>query len=195
MVVMAPSDEGEMMHMMATLAAYDDGPSAIRYPRGEGEGVELPERGTPVPIGKGRVVREGKVVALLSLGTRLYPCLEAAEDLAQRGLSPTVADARFAKPLDMDLLRRLATEHEALVVVEEGSVGGFGAHVVQTLVAEGLLDHGLKVRTLCMPDRFVEQGKPEQQAVDAGFDAAGIAATALSLLNGSTILAEQPARA
>ncbi|SDE38524.1 1-deoxy-D-xylulose-5-phosphate synthase [Rhodospira trueperi] len=195
MVVMAPSDEGEMMHMMATLAAYDDGPSAIRYPRGEGEGVDLPERGTPVPIGKGRVVREGKVVALLSLGTRLYPCLEAAEDLAQRGLSPTVADARFAKPLDMDLLRRLATEHEALVVVEEGSVGGFGAHVVQTLAAEGLLDHGLKVRTLCMPDCFVEQGKPEQQAVDAGIAAAGIAATALSLLNGSTILAEQPARA
>jgi 1-deoxy-D-xylulose-5-phosphate synthase len=195
MVVMAPSDEGEMMHMMATMAAYDDGPSAIRYPRGEGEGVDLPERGTPIPIGKGRVVREGKVVALLSLGTRLYPCLEAAEELAQRGLSPTVADARFAKPMDMDLIRRLATDHEALVVVEEGSVGGFGAHVVQALAAEGLLDHGLKVRTLCMPDRFVEQGKPEQQAVDAGFDAGGIAATALSLLNGSTALAEQPARA
>ncbi|WP_299444526.1 1-deoxy-D-xylulose-5-phosphate synthase [uncultured Rhodospira sp.] len=195
MVIMAPSDEGEMMHMMATLAAYDDGPSAIRYPRGEGEGVDLPERGTPLPIGKGRVVREGKVVALLSLGTRLYPCLRAAEDLAQRGLSPTVADARFAKPMDMDLLRRLATEHEVLVVVEEGSVGGFGAHVVQTLATEGLLDAGLKVRTLCMPDRFVEQGKPEQQLVDAGVDPAGIAATVLALLNGSTALAEQPARA
>ena len=195
MVIMAPSDEGEMMHMMATLAAYDDGPSAIRYPRGEGEGVDLPERGTPLPIGKGRVVREGKVVALLSLGTRLYPCLRAAEDLAQRGLSPTVADARFAKPMDMDLLRRLATEHEVLVVVEEGSVGGFGAHVVQTLATEGLLDAGLKVRTLCMPDRFVEQGKPEQQLVDAGVDPCGIAATVLALLNGSTALAEQPARA
>ncbi|MQX35459.1 1-deoxy-D-xylulose-5-phosphate synthase [Roseospira navarrensis] len=195
-VVMSPSDEGEMMHMIATMAAYDDGPSVLRYPRGEGEGVELPERGTPIPIGKGRIVREGKGIALLSIGTRLYPCLQAAEDLAQRGLSPTVADARFAKPLDMDLLRRLALDHEVLVVVEEGSRGGFGAHVLQTLAIEGLLDHGLKVRTLCMPDRFVEQGKPEQQAIDAGFDTGGIAATVLALLEGTASAeAEAPARA
>ncbi|KAA5605637.1 1-deoxy-D-xylulose-5-phosphate synthase [Roseospira marina] len=182
-VVMAPSDEGEMMHMVATMAGYNDGPSVLRYPRGEGEGVDLPERGTPIPIGKGRIVRKGKGIALLSIGTRLFPCLRAAEDLTQRGLNVTVADARFAKPLDMDLLRTLATEHEALVVVEEGARGGFGAHVLQTLAIEGLLDHGLKVRTLCMPDRFVEQGKPEQQAIDAGFDADGIAATVLGLLD------------
>jgi 1-deoxy-D-xylulose-5-phosphate synthase len=189
MVVMAPSDEGEMMHMIATMAAHDDGPSALRYPRGEGEGVELPEKGTPLDIGKGRIVREGRGVALLSLGTRLFACLRAAEDLAQRGLSPTVADARFAKPLDRDLVRRLARDHEALVVVEEGSRGGFGAHVLQMLAEEGLLDAGLKVRSLCMPDEFVEQGKPEQQAVDAGFDADGIAATVLGLLNGSATAA------
>jgi len=182
-VIMAPSDEAEMMHMVATMAAYDDGPSVLRYPRGEGVGVDLPERGTPLPIGKGRVVREGKGIALLSIGTRLAACLQAAEDLAQRGLSPTVADARFAKPLDMDLLHKLATEHEALVIVEEGSRGGFGAHVLQILAIEGLLDSGLKVRSLCMPDAFVEQGKPEQQAIDAGFGPDGIVATVLSLLD------------
>jgi 1-deoxy-D-xylulose-5-phosphate synthase len=187
-----------MMHMVATMAAYDDGPSVLRYPRGEGEGVDLPERGTPIAIGKGRVIREGKGIALLSIGTRLGACLQAAEDLAQRGLSVTVADARFAKPLDMDLLRRLATTHDALVTVEEGSRGGFGAHVLQVLALEGLLDTGLKVRTLCMPDRFVEQGKPEQQAIDAGFGPDGIAATVLSLLGPVEALPadeEAPARA
>jgi 1-deoxy-D-xylulose-5-phosphate synthase len=197
-VIMAPSDEAEMMHMVATMAAYDDGPSVLRYPRGEGEGVDLPERGTPIAIGKGRVIREGKGIALLSIGTRLGACLQAAEDLAQRGLSVTVADARFAKPLDMDLLRRLATTHDALVTVEEGSRGGFGAHVLQVLALEGLLDTGLKVRTLCMPDRFVEQGKPEQQAIDAGFGPDGIAATVLSLLGPVEALPadeEAPARA
>jgi len=194
-VILAPSDEAEMMHMVATMAAYDDGPSVLRYPRGEGVGVDLPERGTPLPIGKGRVVREGKGIALLSIGTRLAACLQAAEDLAQRGLSPTVADARFAKPIDMDMLRTLATEHEALVIVEEGSRGGFGAHVLQILAIEGLLDTGLKVRTLCMPDAFVEQGKPEQQAIDAGFGPDGIAATVLSLLDPVPAGEEAPARA
>jgi len=189
LVYMAPADEAEMMHMIATMAAYDDGPTALRYPRGEGEGVDLPERGTPLEIGKGRVMREGRAVALLSLGTRLHPCLQAAEELASHGLSPTVADARFAKPLDTDLVRRLATEHEALVVVEEGSRGGFGAHVLQFLAEEGLLDHGLKVRSLSMPDRFVEHGKPEQQAIDAGFDAAGIARTVLAVLGVETAAA------
>jgi len=184
LIYMAPADEGEMMHMVATMAACDQAPTALRYPRGEGEGVELPERGTPLPIGKGRVVREGRTVALLSLGTRLHPCLRAAEDLAAHGLSPTVADARFAKPLDKDLLRRLATEHEALVVVEEGARGGFGAHVLQTLAEEGLLDRGLKVRSLAMPDRFVEHGKPEQQVIDAGYDEAGIVRAVLSVIAG-----------
>ncbi|WP_425503011.1 1-deoxy-D-xylulose-5-phosphate synthase [Roseospira visakhapatnamensis] len=186
LVYMAPADEGEMMHMIATMAACDDRTTALRYPRGEGEGVDLPERGTPLPIGQGRVVREGRAVALLSLGTRLHPCLRAAEALGQRGLSPTVADARFAKPLDMALVRRLATEHEALVIVEEGSRGGFGAHVLQALAEEGLLDNGLKVRSLAMPDRFVEHGKPEQQEADAGYDADGITATVLALLADET---------
>jgi len=193
-VIMAPADEAEMMHMIATMAAYDGGPSVLRYPRGEGEGVDLPERGTPLEIGKGRIVREGRAVALLSVGTRLSACLKAAEDLAQRGLAPTVADVRFAKPLDRDLLRRLARDHEALVVVEEGSRGGFGAHVLQALAEDGLLDAGLRVRSLCMPDRFVEQGKPEQQSVDAGIDADGIAATVLALLE-APASAEAGARA
>ncbi len=177
MVVMAAADEAELMHMVATAAAIDDGPSAFRYPRGEGAGLVLPKRGTQLPIGKGRVVREGSAVALLSFGARLSECLEASEQLAGFGLPTTVADARFAKPLDMDLLRQLARNHEVLITVEEGSSGGFGAQVLQALAREGLLDRGLKVRTLNLPDRFIEQNKPAAMYAEAGLDAAGIVAT------------------
>jgi len=181
-VIMAPSDEAELAHMVATAAAIDDGPSAVRYPRGEGVGVELPARGTPLEIGRGRVVREGTSVALLSLGGRLQECLAAAEDLASRGLSTTVADARFAKPIDTALVRRLAAEHAVLITVEEGAVGGFAAQVLQYLATEGLLDRGLVVRPLTLPDRFIDHEKPEVQYARAGLDAAGIVATALLAL-------------
>lgn len=174
MVVMAAADEAELTHMVATAAAYDEGPIAFRYPRGEGVGVELPQQGVPLEIGKGRIVKEGTQVALLSLGTRLAECLAAAELLGQRGLSTTVADARFAKPLDEALILRLAREHEVLVTVEEGSVGGFGSHVLHLLAREGLLDGGLKVRSLTLPDIFQEHGKPEAMYAEAGLDAAGI---------------------
>ena len=182
MVVMAASDEAELMHMVATAAAIDDGPSAFRYPRGEGSGVALPERGTPLQIGKGRVVREGSAVALLSFGARLTECIAAADELAGFGLPTTVADARFAKPLDMDLLRQLAKNHEVLVTVEEGSSGGFGAQVLQALAAEGLLDRGLKVRTLTLPDRFIEQNKPAVMYAEAGLDMRGIVTSVFAAL-------------
>lgn len=174
MVVMAAADEAELTHMVATAAAYDEGPIAFRYPRGEGVGVELPDVGVPLEIGKGRIMREGTRVALLSLGTRLAECLKAAELLAQRGLSTTVADARFAKPLDEALILKLAREHEILVAVEEGSVGGFGSHVLHLLAREGALDAGLKVRTLTLPDVFQDHDKPEAMYAKAGLDAAGI---------------------
>jgi 1-deoxy-D-xylulose-5-phosphate synthase len=174
MVVMAAADEAELTHMVATAAAYDDGPIAFRYPRGEGVGVEMPQHGVPLEIGKGRIVREGTQVALLSLGTRLAECLTAAEQLGQRGLSTTVADARFAKPLDEEMILRLAREHEVLVTVEEGSVGGFGSHVLQLLAREGALDRGLKIRSLVLPDIFQDHGKPEAMYAQAGLDAAGI---------------------
>ncbi|QFR34299.1 1-deoxy-D-xylulose-5-phosphate synthase [Ancylobacter sp. TS-1] len=174
MVVMAAADEAELVHMVATAAAYDEGPIAFRYPRGEGVGVERPERGVPLEIGRGRVVREGSKIALLSLGTRLAPCLAAADQLAGFGLSTTVADARFAKPIDRDLVLRLAREHEVLVVVEEGAVGGFGSHVLTLLAEAGALDRGLKVRTLCLPDRFIEQDAPAGQLREAGLDVDGI---------------------
>ena len=193
-VVMAPADEAELMHMTATAAAINDRPSAIRYPRGEGVGVELPAKGTPLEIGKGRVVREGTTIALLSLGSRLQDCLKAAEDLATRGLSTTVADARFAKPIDGDLIRKLAVEHEVLVTVEEGSIGGFSAQVLQFMANEGLLENGLKVRAVTMPDAFLEQDKPETQCAQAGLDAEGIIATVLSALGRAGELTE-PARA
>jgi 1-deoxy-D-xylulose-5-phosphate synthase len=182
MVVMAAADEVELMHMVATAATIGDGPSALRYPRGEGTGAPLPQRGTPLPIGKGRILREGSAVALLSFGARLPECLAAAEQLAGFGLPATVADARFAKPLDMDLLRRLARSHEVLVTVEEGSSGGFGAIVLQALAREGLLDRGLKVRTLHLPDRFIEQNKPQAMYAEAGLDAAGIVAAVFAAL-------------
>ena len=181
-VIMAPSDEAELVHMVATAAAIDDGPSAVRYPRGEGVGVELPARGTPLEIGRGRIVREGTSVALLSLGGRLQECLKAADDLASRGLSTTVADARFAKPIDTDLVRRLAAEHAVLITVEEGAIGGFAAQVLQYLATEGLLDRGLVVRPMTLPDRFIDHDKPEVQYARAGLDAAGIVATALTAL-------------
>jgi 1-deoxy-D-xylulose-5-phosphate synthase len=181
-VVMAAADEAELKHMVRTAAAYDAGPISFRYPRGEGVGVEMPVRGEILQIGKGRVVKEGAKVALLSFGTRLADCLLAAEDLDASGLSTTVADARFAKPLDHDLIRQLARHHEMLITVEEGAVGGFGSHVLQFLASEGLLDSGLKVRSLCMPDVWVEQAKPEVMNAQAGLDRAGIVATVFKAL-------------
>ncbi|QKV20616.1 1-deoxy-D-xylulose-5-phosphate synthase [Oricola thermophila] len=181
-VVMAAADEAELKHMVRTSAAYDEGPIAFRYPRGEGVGVELPERGEVLEIGKGRVLREGSKIAILSLGTRLKEALLAAEELESYGLPATVADARFAKPLDRELVSRLAREHEVLITVEEGSVGGFGSHVLQYLAENGLLDGGLKVRPLVMPDAFVDQAKPERMYELAGLDRAGIVRAALLAL-------------
>ncbi len=192
-VVMAAADEVELMHMVATAATIDDRPSALRYPRGEGIGLELPERGTPLEIGKGRVVREGTSVALLSFGARLQECLKAADDLAARGLSTTVADARFAKPLDEDLIRRLANEHEVLVTIEEGSIGGFGAHVLHFLASAGLLDAGLKVRSMVLPDIFIDQDKPDKMYDVAGLNAPHIVETAVAALGREE--AQAPARA
>ena len=182
MVVMAAADEAELMHMVATAAMIDDRPSAFRYPRGEGTGVLLAKRGTPLEIGKGRVLRQGSAVALLSFGARLPECLAAADQLAGFGLPATVADARFAKPLDMDLLRQLAGNHEVLITVEEGSSGGFGAMVLQALAREGLLDRGLKVRTLHLPDRFIEQNKPQAMYAEAGLNVRGIVAAVFTAL-------------
>jgi len=191
--LMAAADEAELMHMVATAAAIDDGPSAVRYPRGEGTGVTLPERGEVLPIGKGRVLREGTKVAILSYGTRLAEALTAAEELAARGLSTTVADARFAKPLDTDLVKRLAREHEVLITIEEGAMGGFAAFVMQYLASQGVFDAGLKFRPMVLPDVFQDQDKPERMYADAGLDAAGIVHTALMALGEAE--AHTPARA
>ena len=185
MVLMAASDEAELARMVATSVAIDDRPSAFRYPRGEGTGAVIPDLAEPLEIGRGRVVREGGTVALLSFGTRLAECLRAADQLAVRGFSTTVADARFAKPLDMDLILRLAREHEALITVEEGSVGGFGAFVLHALAERGVLDRGLKIRTLTLPDVFQDQDKPEVMYAQAGLDADGIVRTALAALGAS----------
>jgi 1-deoxy-D-xylulose-5-phosphate synthase len=185
-VVMAAADEAELRHMVRTAADYDEGPISFRYPRGNGVGVEMPERGQFLEIGKGRVVREGTKVALLSFGTRLADCLAAAEELDAAGLSTTVADARFAKPLDVDLVRRLAREHEVLITVEEGSIGGFATQVLHQLAHEGLLDGGLKVRPLVLPDEFTDHAKPEKMYADAGLDAAGIVRTVFATLGRST---------
>ncbi len=182
MTVMAAADEAELVHMVATCAVHDGGPIALRYPRGEGVGIDLPERGVPLPIGKGRVLREGTHIALLSLGTRLGEALKAAEDLAARGLSATVADARFAKPLDRELILRLAASHEVLITIEEGSSGGFGSQVLGLLAESGALDAGLKVRAMTLPDAFQDQDKPERLYAAAGLDAAGIVAKALAAL-------------
>jgi 1-deoxy-D-xylulose-5-phosphate synthase len=174
MVVMAASDEAELVHMVATAASYDAGPIAFRYPRGDGIGVELPEIGVPIEIGKGRVLIEGKDIALLCFGTRMGETLKAAEELESSGISCSVADARFAKPLDKDLIVRLARSHKALFTIEEGSVGGFGSHVMQLLSESGLLDGGLKVRSLVLPDTYQEHDKPETMYAEAGLDCAGI---------------------
>ena len=182
MVLMAAADEAELALMTATAAAIDDRPSAFRYPRGEGSGVDIPRVLTPLEIGKGRLVREGGTVAILSFGTRLTESLMAADQLAAMGLPTTVADARFAKPLDHDLIRQLARHHEVLITIEEGAVGGFGAFVLHFLAADGLLDRGLKVRTLTLPDVFQEHDKPELQYRLAGLDAEGIVQTVLQAL-------------
>ena len=181
-VLMAPSDEAELKHMIATAVQIDDRPSAFRYPRGEGTGVTLPERGVALPIGKGRVLREGTSIALLSLGTRLGEALKAADQLAGFGLSATVADARFMKPLDCDLIGRLAREHEVMITIEEGSAGGFGSHVLHYLAHAGLLDRGLKFRPLVLPDVFIDHDKPEIMYARAGLDAAAIVQTVFTAL-------------
>jgi 1-deoxy-D-xylulose-5-phosphate synthase len=170
------------MHMVATAVRIDDRPSAMRYPRGEGVGLERPPIGTPLEIGKGRIVREGTSIAILSYGARLQECIAAADKLAGYGLSATVADARFAKPLDTDLVNRLAREHEVLITIEEGSIGGFAAQVLQHLAMEGALDKGLKIRPMVLPDRFIDQDTPEKMYATAGLDASGIVATALGAL-------------
>jgi 1-deoxy-D-xylulose-5-phosphate synthase len=185
-VIMAASDEAELVHMVATAAAIDDRPSAFRYPRGNGIGIEIPAKGTPLEIGRGRIVREGTAVALLSLGGRLQECLLAAAALQARGLSTTVADARFAKPLDEEMIGRLAREHEVLVTVEEGSRGGFSAAVMEYLAGAGAFDRGLKFRPLTLPDRFIAHGTPDGMYEDAGLKASHIAATVLAALGRET---------
>jgi 1-deoxy-D-xylulose-5-phosphate synthase len=181
-VIMAAADEAELVHMVATQVAIDDRPSALRYPRGEGMGVAMPSEGQPLEIGKGRIMREGTKVALFSFGTRLAECLKAAEELGSLGLSTTVADARFAKPLDTDLLLRLAREHEVLITIEEGAIGGFGAHVLQTLAENGVLDGGLKVRAMILPDIFIDQDSPTAMYAKAGLDSRGIVIKAFEAL-------------
>jgi len=183
MIIMAPSDEAELMHAVATLASIDDRPSALRYPRGEGVGIELPERGQVLPIGKGRVLRQGNRVALLSLGTRLAECQKAADELASRGLSTTVADARFAKPLDEEMVAELARSHDLLVTVEEGSIGGFATQVMHFLAHAGLLEKGLKLRPMVLPDRFIEHNTQDLQYDEAGLNAAQIVAMVINTLN------------
>jgi 1-deoxy-D-xylulose-5-phosphate synthase len=185
---MAAADELELMHMVATAAVIDDRPSAFRFPRGEGLGLTLPARGTPLEIGKGRILQEGTAIAILSYGARLPECLKAATELAARGLSCTVADARFAKPLDEALVERLAREHPVLITIEEGAAGGFGALTMQHLARRGLLDGGLKVRPMTLPDRLIDHNAPAKQYDEAGLTAPHIVATALAALG------EQPSQ-
>ncbi len=187
MVVMAPADEGELSRMVATAAAHDSGPIAFRFPRGDGVGVEVSPNAEPLPIGKGRIVREGETIALLSLGTRLADCLKAADELTARGLSTTVADARFSKPLDEDMILGLARAHQVLITIEEGSTGGFGASVLHLLSAWGALDQGLRIRTLTLPDVFTEHGTQAGMYAEAGLDAAGIVAAALGALDSANL--------
>ncbi|MDF3417626.1 1-deoxy-D-xylulose-5-phosphate synthase [Sulfitobacter sp. KE29] len=181
-VVMAAADEAELRHMVATAAAHDDGPIAFRYPRGEGRGVDMPERGTPLEIGKGRMIQEGSKVALLSFGTRLEEVEKAAEQLQAKGITPTIADARFAKPLDREMILKLAHDHEALITIEEGAVGGFGSHVAQLLADEAVFDKGLKFRSMVLPDTFIDQASPADMYAVAGMNAEQIAAKVLEVL-------------
>jgi 1-deoxy-D-xylulose-5-phosphate synthase len=181
-VIMAASDEAELVHMVATQVAINDRPSALRYPRGEGRGIEMPEFGVPLEIGKGRIVREGSKIALLSFGTRLAECEKAADELAALGLSTTIADARFMKPLDVDLVLKLAREHEILLTIEEGAIGGFGSHVMQTLAEHGMLDGGLRMRSMVLPDEFLDHDTPNAMYARAGLDAKGIVAKVFEVL-------------
>jgi 1-deoxy-D-xylulose-5-phosphate synthase len=181
-VIMAAADEAELVHMVATQVAINDRPSAVRYPRGEGRGVEMPEVGVPLEVGKGRMIRQGKQIALLSFGTRLAECEKAADELAAHGLSATIADARFMKPLDEELILKLARDHEILITIEEGSVGGFGSHVMQMLVNHGALDGGLKIRTMVLPDVFLDHDTPAAMYARAGLDAKGIVAKVFEAL-------------
>ena len=192
-IIMAAADEAELVHMVSTCVAIDDAPSALRYPRGEGVGVALPEEGVPLEIGRGRIIREGTTIAILNFGARLAECLKAAQELSAYGLSTTVADARFAKPLDTDLISRLAREHEVLITIEEGAIGGFGSHVLQHLAMSGQLENGLKIRPMILPDVFLDHDAPNAQYEAAGLSARHIVATALSALGRE--IAEQPARA
>ncbi|NSY37332.1 1-deoxy-D-xylulose-5-phosphate synthase [Leisingera sp. ANG59] len=187
MVVMAAADEAELVHMVATAAAHDDGPIAFRYPRGEGEGVEMPETPEVLEIGKGRMIQQGKRVALLSFGTRLGEVKKAAEALSAKGITPTIADARFAKPLDRDLILQLAADHEALITIEEGAVGGFGSHVAQLLAEEGVFDRGLKYRSMVLPDTFIDQASPADMYETAAMNAPQIEAKVLDVLGVATI--------
>jgi 1-deoxy-D-xylulose-5-phosphate synthase len=193
--VMAAADEAEMVHMVHTMQLHDSGPIALRYPRGNGVGVAMPEAPERLEIGKGRIVREGKKVAILSLGTRLAEALKAAEALEGKGLSTTVADLRFAKPLDEALIRRLLSTHEVAVTIEEASIGGFGAHVLTLASDTGLIDAGLKLRTMRLPDRFQEQDKPEKQYAEAGLDADAIVETVLKALRHNSAGVIEGARA
>ena len=181
-VVMAAADEAELAHMVATAAAHNDGPIAFRFPRGEGKGVDMPERGIPIEIGKGRIITKGSRVALLSFGTRLAEVEKAAEALAAKGITPTIADARFAKPLDREMILDLAADHEALITIEEGAVGGFGSHVAQLLADEGVFDAGLKYRSMVLPDTFIDQASPEDMYAVAGMNAEQIEAKVLDVL-------------
>ncbi|NQU69262.1 MAG: 1-deoxy-D-xylulose-5-phosphate synthase, partial [Rhodospirillales bacterium] len=194
-VIMAPADEAELIHMVATAASIDDRPSAFRYPRGEGVGIDLPDVGVPLEIGKGRMMRQGTKVAILSYGTRLQESMKAAEELNAMGLSTSVADARFAKPLDEDLISRLAREHEVLITVEEGAVGGFSSLVLNFLAVNGLLDKGLKVRPMTLPDRFIDQDKPAAQYEEVELNAPHIVACAMSALGRAEESVIQPKRA
>jgi 1-deoxy-D-xylulose-5-phosphate synthase len=181
-VVMAAADEAELAHMVATAAAYDDGPIAFRFPRGEGNGVDLPERGSPLKIGKGRIIKEGSKVALLSFGTRLGEVEKAAEKLAEKGITPTIADARFAKPLDRDLILSLAENHDAMITIEEGAIGGFGSHVSQLLADEGVFDRGFKYRSMVLPDAFIDHANPSDMYAAAGLNADDIESKVLDVL-------------
>jgi len=181
-VIMAPADEAELIHMVATAASIEDGPSAFRYPRGEGVGVEMPESGEVLEIGKGRIIREGSRVAIISIGTRLNEVEKAADNLAARNINPTIADARFVKPLDRDLILELARNHEALITIEEGAIGGFGSHIAQLLAQEGVFDQGLKFRSMILPDTFVDHADAAEMYSSAGLSAADVEAKVLEVL-------------